>query len=119
MMSDAKQKNKKNKFEVKQSAIHGKGLFATATIAPGEYIGIYQGKITHEIDTYVLWMTDEQDQEYGIDGENELRYVNHHTDPNAAFYDAELYAERQITAGQEITHHYGQAFDDECNQSNA
>ncbi len=102
------------KYEVLESGIHGKGLFATAAIAEGEAIGVYEGPVSYEIDTYVLWVIDEEGSEYGIDGENALRYVNHDAEANAAFYGLELFAERAIAVGEEITHYYGDAFQEEC-----
>ena len=38
---------------------------------------------------------------------NDLRYINHHPDPNAVYYDdLTVYALRDIAPGEEITHNY-------------
>lgn len=95
------------RLAVKKSPIHGKGLFAASLIRKGALIGVYKGPRSRQIGDHVLWVEDEEGQEYGIDGKNRLRYVNHAVKPNACFYGEELYALRSIKAGEEITHHYG------------
>lgn len=99
-------------YEVRSSAIHGLGLFATRRIPAEERIGVYQGPRSRKIDTYVLWVEDENGKEYGIDGQNEMRYVNHSKAPNAAFEGEELWTLRRIEPGEEITHHYGDEWED-------
>ena len=89
------------------SAIHGRGLFARCNISRGTLIGTYEGRRTKTDGKYVLWMEDDEVGEYGIDGKNETRYVNHSGRPNAVFEGPSLLAIRKITAGEEITHHYG------------
>lgn len=95
-----------------ESPIHGRGLFAARAIEAGERIGTYSGPRSSAIDTYVLWVEDELGNEYGIEGRNDLRYVNHSAEPNAVFEGPELYALRPIEAGEEITHHYGEEWED-------
>ncbi|MBI1357058.1 MAG: SET domain-containing protein-lysine N-methyltransferase [Acidobacteria bacterium] len=56
---------------------------------------------------YVLWVDDGDGVWRGIDGQNELRYLNHSSQPNAGFDGPELYALRTIRVGDEITFHYG------------
>ncbi len=98
-------------YVVKQSEIHGQGLFAARRIEAGELIGHYEGPIVSDNGDHVLWVVNDDDFIYGIDGQNELRYVNHAPDANASFYGNELYADRTIESGQEITHHYGNDWD--------
>ncbi len=95
------------KIEVKDSPIHGKGVFAKRRIRADALIGVYQGPTTLENDTYVLWVEDDDGKELGIDGQNELRYVNHSSKPNAVFFGAELFALREIEPSAEITFDYG------------
>lgn len=97
---------------VGESPIHGRGLFAARVIEAGERIGTYSGPRSSAIDTYVLWVEDEQGNEYGIEGRNDLRFVNHSAEPNAVFEGLELHALRRIEPGEEITHHYGEEWDD-------
>jgi SET domain-containing protein len=97
-----------DKIEVKQSPIHGKGVFAKKRIRPNTLLGRYEGAVTHENDTYVLWIEDDAGATYGIDGRNELRYVNHSSKPNAVFWGNELFSLCKIEPGTEITFDYGE-----------
>ncbi len=92
---------------VGESPIHGRGLFARDTIRKGAYIGTYEGTDTQQDGMHVLWLLDEQADEWeGIDGQNEMRFLNHSDTPNADFWDADLYALRKIRKDEEITFNY-------------
>jgi SET domain-containing protein len=89
---------------VADSAIHGKGLFAKTFIPAGTVIGTLSGKRTTRDGAHVLWLDDGT----GFRVTCELRYINHSKSPNAAYYDSlEVCAIRDIQAGEEITHDYG------------
>lgn len=109
----------KKLFQIKNSPIHGKGVFATQNIPAEALIGTYEGEETYENDTYVLWITDENDHEYGIDGSNDLRYLNHSNKANACFYGNDIYAEQNINKGDEITFHYGKEFEKHIQELNS
>ncbi len=102
--------------EVRESGIHGLGLFAKKALRKGSTVGYYVGeKVTSMKDDgdHVLWIYDEDEEtEYGIDGVNETRYVNHSKKANANFDGERLIALRGIKAGEEITHDYGEAWSD-------
>jgi len=101
------------KTRVLESPIHGRGLFATERIRKGERIGRYEGPIAEQDGDHVLWIYDEdEEREYGIDGRNELRFVNHSSVPNANFDGDVLQALRTIRPGDEITHDYGDDWTD-------
>ncbi len=92
---------------VGKSPIHGRGLFARDTIGEGAYIGTYEGQPTENDGMHVLWLLDEElDQWEGIDGKNEMRFLNHSDKPNADFWNADLYALRKIDKDEEITFDY-------------
>lgn len=92
---------------VANSAIHGRGLFALKDIPAETFIGNYAGKITQKNGMHVLWTWEEgSDQWVGVDGDNEMRFLNHSNQPNTEFYDTDLYAIRDILAGEEITFDY-------------
>jgi SET domain-containing protein len=95
-------------YEVRDSPIHGKGLFATRRFARGTCIGRYEGDITHENSVYVLWVEYDDGELVGIDGKNELRFLNHSRRPNAEFWGPELIALVDIPRGAEITFDYGE-----------
>lgn len=93
---------------VARSDIHGRGLFARRDIQVDEYIGTYEGPATQDDGMHVLWLWNEEtDRWEGIDGINEMRFLNHSNKPNADWWGDELYAIRTIRADEEITFDYG------------
>lgn len=97
-------------YAVAVSPIHGRGLFARRPITKGTLIGVYEGERTDDNGPYVLWV-DDDGHEYGIDGRNDLRFVNHSPRPNAVFEGEHLRALRTIRSGEEITFYYGDEFE--------
>ena len=98
-------------LSVRESNIHGQGLFAARFIPEGTELGEYEGPVVVESGPHVLWCYDEHDNEYGIDGQNSLRYVNHSVAPNVEFVGPELMALRDIDSGEELFHHYGEGWE--------
>lgn len=88
------------------SPIHGFGCFARLPIAAGSHIGSYQGPPAQRDGTYVLWASTDGVNWSGRSGRNLLRWLNHSDTPNSAFDGFELYALRDIAAGEEITFDY-------------
>ena len=114
MSPPAKKKSSRRRYDsnpravVGPSPIHGRGLFARRAIAKDEYIGTYRGPRTQENDMHVLWIwNDKRERWEGIDGTNEMRFLNHSDQPNADWWGTELYALRAIDEGEEITFDYG------------
>lgn len=94
---------------VASSSIHGKGLFARKKIRADTFIGIYEGPATQRDGMHVLWVWNEDSERWeGINGKNEMRFVNHSCEPNADWWGNELYALRDIPRDEEITFHYGE-----------
>ena len=93
------------------SPIHGRGLFAQRRFRKDAYIATFEGRETTEDGTHVLWIVDEDGSEVGIEGQNELRFLNHSLEPNAEFRGPDLHALRNIQPGREITFHYGDAWE--------
>ncbi len=92
---------------VSESPIHGRGLFARMKIEPDTLIGEYVGAATQTDDMHVLWVWNEQSNTWeGLNGNNEMRFLNHSNKPNAEFCGTELYALRDISTGEEITFDY-------------
>lgn len=108
------------KIVVRESGIHGTGVYAEQAMAAGEFIIEYLGeKIPSEEGTrrsnaspqhHYIFMLDDQ---YDVDGNvagNASRYINHSCDANAeAEIDGDrimIYARRDIAAGEEITFDY-------------
>ena len=94
----------KNSFVVKESGIHGKGLFANCKINEGDIIGSIKYNPVKEDGPYVLWVSDE----LGIQVDCDLKYINHNAKPNACYCeDLQVVALEDIFIGEEITHDYG------------
>jgi len=95
------------KIEVRESPIHGRGIFAARRLRRGAYIGTFEGSATTEDGPHVLWYMQDNGEMAGILGKNELRFLNHSRKPNAEFYGPKLYALRNIQAGEEVLLDYG------------
>jgi uncharacterized protein len=103
------------RVRVAPSDIHGHGLFAREAIACDDYIGSYEGPATQTDGMHVLWLWNEDTERWeGIDGRNEMRFLNHSAEPNADWWGTDLYAVRDIAAGEEITFDYGWDEEDEA-----
>jgi hypothetical protein len=99
--------------EIKDSPIHGKGVFATRWWRPGELIGIYEGTLTVDSDDpHVLWLQDEEERYFGILATGAMGYLNHAEDDehNAvlATNSPFVYARKNILPGEEIFISYGE-----------
>lgn len=92
--------------EVRESGIHGLGVFAAKRIAKGTHIGDMLGKRVKRNNDHVLWIETDDGEVFGLEPWNELRFTNHSDTPNAVFYGAELHALRAIAKGEEITFDY-------------
>ena len=96
----------------KKSAIHGMGAFAKSRIPKKAYVGSYEGIPSLDDDIYVLWVEQDNGTWRGIDGKNELRYLNHSSRPNCEWDANHLFAIRDIEPHEELTFHYGDEWDD-------
>ena len=122
------------KTEVRESKIHGRGLFATADIAKNEIVAvkgghIADGKVLREKITPVLGPVEIQiDDDLFIapvteeQRELSMLYSNHSCDPNLGMRgEITFVAMRDIRAGEELTHDWAMTDDDhysiECNCS--
>jgi len=113
-------------FEVRESDIQGRGVFAARRVPKGTWIVQYTGEIiTHEESdrrydddamerhhTFLFVL----DETYCIDaavGGSDARYINHSCEPNCeAVYEEEdreiwIVAVRDIGKGEELTYDYG------------
>jgi len=120
------------KTEVRESKIHGCGLFAIAEIAKGEIVAVKGGHIVHrkalreqvtlglgsveiqiDDDLFIAPVTDEE-------REFSMLYLNHSCEPNLGVRgEITFVAIRHIRAGEELTHDWAMTDDDdylvECN----
>ena len=120
------------KTKVRESKIHGRGLFATADITKGEIVAvkgghIVDGKTLREKITPLLGPVEIQigddlfiapvDDE---ERESSMLYLNHSCNPNLGLRgEITFVAMRDISAGEELTHDWAMTDDDdysmECN----
>ncbi len=125
----------KQVYEVRESKIHHKGVFATTDIKKDQKILEYVGeKITVEegdkraieiakkakLDknagaVYIFKLNDKYDLDGNIPN-NPAMYVNHSCDPNAEAIDEDehiwVVATKDIKQGEEITYNYGYDWED-------
>jgi hypothetical protein len=94
--------------EVKDSPIHGKGVFATRWFKPGELIGTYRGSIVVDSsDVHILWLQDEEERFFGIMPSGAMGFLNccSEFDTNNAILAENsifIYCRRNILPGEEI-----------------
>lgn len=104
------QSTKKTPVYVKESNIHGKGLFAARDIKKGELIGQFKHRPAKKDGIYVLWI----DEDKGYQVLDDFKYINHSNKPNAAYYDDfTVMALKKIKKDTEITHFYGEEMGDD------
>ena len=114
------------KTEVRESKIHGRGLFATADIAKDEVVAVKGGHIVDretlrceiaprlgpveiqiDDDLFITPVTDEE-------RELSMLYSNHSCDANLGMRgEITFVAMRNIRAGEELTHDWAMTDDDE------
>ena len=99
-----------DRIEVRESRIHGKGIFARKRLREGQKIGRFVGDTTMRNGIYVLWLLGEDGSEIGIRGRNVLRFLNHGKLANAEFIDDELYILRNVQPGSEVLIDYGEGW---------
>jgi uncharacterized protein len=111
-----------DKYKVKLSSVHGKGIFAKTKIKKGEKIGRYKGKVISwdeaqerfvDLDghshTFFFGINDEQVID-GDDNGNGMKYCNHSCTPNAEARNKKgkiwIHALQEIKKGGEIFYDY-------------
>ncbi|TXS95865.1 SET domain-containing protein [Parahaliea maris] len=98
----------KDKLVVRNSHIHGKGLFTTVGIRKGTVLGYCEREPVKKPNDYTLWIDDKDLYEVTCC----LKYINHAASPNVAYYDDfSVVALRNIKKGEELTHHYGEEWE--------
>lgn len=97
---------------VQESRVHGLGLFARVDIARGTVLGELSGEFVEGDHSHVLWVQNEQGDWNGFEVQCDFKYINHSAHPNVAYYDdLTVVALKDIQAGDELFHNYGDEFD--------
>ncbi len=99
-------------FEPRPSPIHGTGVFALVELEEGKLIGRYSGTPTTIDGKYVLWIEEDDGAWEGVEGVGDLRFLNHSRSPNVYFDGLDLYALRDVSAGEELLFDYGEDWSD-------
>jgi SET domain-containing protein len=104
-------------FRLRQSPVHGTGLFATETLEEGIRLIEYQGKrvdwSTREDNetghTFLMGLNDGRVIDGAIRG-SRARYINHSCDPNCETYETDgrifVHTRRAVGQGEELTLDY-------------
>lgn len=103
------------KVEIRESAQHGRGVFARVPLKRGEVILQFKGpQLTRaQLTAQMYHLQIDEDAYLGPSGEAD-DYVNHSCMPNAGFDgQLRLVALRDIAVGEEITWDYSTAIDEE------
>lgn len=111
-------------LEVRNSRVHGRGVYATRLIPKGARIIEYTGKrmawanVPNEDEdphTFIFSLDNGQVINPEIDG-NEARWINHCCDPNCEAVGEKnrifIYALREIQAGEELSYDYALDLDE-------
>jgi SET domain-containing protein len=117
-------KKRQRLYAIRESAIHGRGVFATAKIRRGMTILEYKGQRSSWKEalrrtdsdpndpshTFLFELNDGTVIDAGIGG-NAARWVNHSCDPNCETYEDDaglvfIRARRRILPGEELTYDY-------------
>lgn len=94
----------KHNFQIRDSGIHGKGLFATRMVNAGALLGRCVVVPTTRQGPYTL-NTEAGDVLVCC----RFKYINHSTKPNVAYYDDfNVVALTLLRPGDELTHDYGE-----------
>ena len=124
MPKKSKTRQAVRRIDVRESAVHGRGVYATRLIPEGTRIIEYTGQ-------RVSWeraADDENDPHtfiFGLDngevidptiGGNDARWINHCCDPNCEAIEEDdrifIYATRDVEAGEELFYDYALEIDE-------
>jgi hypothetical protein len=120
-----KRKKHQPLLEVRESGVHGRGVYALSRIPKGKRIIEYTGKVlpweeaSEQLDgphTFLFGLTNGRDVIDPEIGGNEARWINHSCSPNCqAFEEGNrvfIYARRAIPPGEELFYDYGLEVDE-------
>ncbi len=121
--------SKKRAYAVRNSAIHGRGVFAARKIRKGKTVIEYKGDLTtwdiaslrpdsdpdNPYHTFIFELSDGRVIDAGVKG-NAARWINHSCDPNCLTSeddDGRVFIEalRKIRSGEELTYDYRLSYD--------
>jgi SET domain-containing protein len=116
------------RIQVRQSGVHGRGVFAVAEIQPGDRVIEYKGEVItwpealrrHPHDpsqpnhTFYFHVDEEHVIDGNVDGNN-ARWINHACEPNCEADETDgrvfIKALRDLEPGEELFYDYGLSID--------
>ena len=116
----SKESLSENNVFVKESEIHGNGLFTSTDISKNEIIMVIKGEVisadecvrreNEEDNVYIFWVDDNCYIDTAMT--DKIKYINHNCDFNCDIIDRDekslyLVAYRDINKGEELTIDYG------------
>jgi uncharacterized protein len=123
--SNSKRAHPPRPIEVRQSNIHGQGVFATKRIPKGRRIIEYTGQrmpwdgASEDPDdphTFLFGLSDSNNVINAAIGGNEARWINHSCEPNCEAIEEKarvfIYALRDINPGEELFYDYALEIDE-------
>jgi uncharacterized protein len=129
MAKKSKSRQRAVQIEVRESGVHGRGVYAVQFISEGTRIIEYTGE-------RVSWETAPDDEDnphtfnFGLEngdvinpevGGNDARWINHSCDPNCEAVEEDdrifIYAVRDIQAGEELLYDYHMELDEPITKS--
>jgi Uncharacterised nucleotidyltransferase/SET domain len=99
--------NRFSRIEVRESKVHGIGVFARRKFGGGEVIARFAGRRTDRKGMYVVPQVDAQGDSVRVELSGDVRFLNHSCSANAKLERFALVAVKPIPAGKEITIDYG------------
>src|ERR1700747_2185200 len=112
-------------IQVRQSAVHGRGVFATRPIRKGRRIIEYTGRRVawksipadvNDAHTFLFGINDGTDVINPEIGGNEARWINHSCAPNCEAIEEDdrifIYALRDLKPGEELSYDYALEIDE-------
>ena len=124
MAKKSKTRNRAVRIEVRESAVHGRGVYATQFIPEGTRIIEYTGQRVsweaapddeNDPHTFNFGLENGEVINPEVDGNN-ARWINHCCDPNCQAIEEDnrifIYAMRDIEAGDELFYDYAMEIDE-------
>ncbi len=90
--------------EVRESRLHGKGVFAVVDMPEGHYVGNYEGPPPGP--GYSRFDLYDYESNTTRRGRNQLRYMNADTPGNCDMWGFDCFTTQDIKAGEELTFDY-------------
>lgn len=96
-----------SRVEVRESKVHGLGVFATRNFGSGEVVARFAGRRVDREGMYVVPQVDALGKTDHVELSGDVRFLNHSCSANAKLVRFALVAVKPIPRGKEVTIDYG------------